>query len=214
MLTASSRDRFIVVHDDHANGTGAATAAAAAVCSPRCPRCDARPNGGPFTQTLPHHPTCAPGTDPHPPWPRNEPPERIADLRRCLPQSHRRRPHRRLTQMARPRHRRHRAAAAVHNRDRDGGSDGPDASRPCHGDAIAHWDRIRQLARAQPPAHHIPADPRVRRAAAGPYQHAKLQRQERSALWFGLNRDGGNVILHHRHIRPVLIRDWQDRSSG
>jgi hypothetical protein len=35
-----------------------------------------------------------------------------------------------------------------------------------------------------------------------------LQRHERSTAWFQFYRRGGRVILHHGHIRPVLIRDW------
>ncbi len=29
-----------------------------------------------------------------------------------------------------------------------------------------------------------------------------------------LYRRGGRVILHHRHIRPVLIRDWSRKMDG
>jgi hypothetical protein len=32
--------------------------------------------------------------------------------------------------------------------------------------------------------------------------------------FFRVNRHGGNVILHHRHIQPVLIRDWSPRMDG
>jgi hypothetical protein len=39
-------------------------------------------------------------------------------------------------------------------------------------------------------------------------------RQERSAFWFSINRRGGSVLLHHRHIRPVLIRDWSRPMDG
>ncbi len=41
-----------------------------------------------------------------------------------------------------------------------------------------------------------------------------LQRHERSTLWFQLYRRGGRVILHHGHIRPVLIRDWSRKMDG
>ena len=41
-----------------------------------------------------------------------------------------------------------------------------------------------------------------------------LQRHERSTLWFRLYRRGGRVILHHGHIRPVLIRDWSRSMDG
>jgi hypothetical protein len=41
-----------------------------------------------------------------------------------------------------------------------------------------------------------------------------LDRHHRGALWFAVNRRGGNVVLHHRHIRPVLIRDWSRPMDG
>jgi hypothetical protein len=44
-----------------------------------------------------------------------------------------------------------------------------------------------------------------------------LQRQERSALSFHVKRHGGNVILHHRHIQPVLsavLRTWLAEQDG
>lgn len=40
------------------------------------------------------------------------------------------------------------------------------------------------------------------------------QRQARSAMWFTINRRGGNLIVHHRHLRPVLARDWAPRLDG
>ena len=41
-----------------------------------------------------------------------------------------------------------------------------------------------------------------------------LQRHERSTAWFQLYRRGGRVILHHGHIRPVLVRDWSPEMDG
>ncbi|MGH3125646.1 MAG: hypothetical protein ACRDND_32105, partial [Streptosporangiaceae bacterium] len=41
-----------------------------------------------------------------------------------------------------------------------------------------------------------------------------LQRHERSTMWFQLYRRGGRVILHHGHIRAVLIRDWSPEMDG
>jgi hypothetical protein len=35
-----------------------------------------------------------------------------------------------------------------------------------------------------------------------------------SATWFGIHRRGGSTILHHRHIRAVLIRDWSQPMDG
>jgi hypothetical protein len=43
---------------------------------------------------------------------------------------------------------------------------------------------------------------------------ASLDRHDRSATFFALNRRGGNTILHHRHIRPVLVRDWSRAMDG
>jgi hypothetical protein len=40
------------------------------------------------------------------------------------------------------------------------------------------------------------------------------ERQDRSAFWFGVNRRGGSGILHHRHVRPVLVREWSPRMDG
>ena len=33
-------------------------------------------------------------------------------------------------------------------------------------------------------------------------------------LWFQLYRRGGRVILHHGHIRPVLVHDWSPEMDG
>src|SRR2546430_8370735 len=33
-------------------------------------------------------------------------------------------------------------------------------------------------------------------------------RNRRSATWFARNRRGGRVILYHRPVGPVLVRDW------
>ena len=79
---------------------------------------------------------------------------------------------------------------------------------PENGDAIVHWIEYDSW---QPPSQPSTTYPQTRdhgapRPAAASQQ--SLQRQERSTAFFALNRRGGNVILHHRHIRPVLIRDW------
>lgn len=36
-------------------------------------------------------------------------------------------------------------------------------------------------------------------------------RHRRSVTWFARNRQAGRVILYHRHIGPVLVRDWSTR---
>jgi hypothetical protein len=43
---------------------------------------------------------------------------------------------------------------------------------------------------------------------------ASLERTRRSAAWFATKRRGGSSILHHRHIRPVLKRDWAPELDG
>ena len=35
-----------------------------------------------------------------------------------------------------------------------------------------------------------------------------IDRHRRSTTWFARNRHGGRVILYHRHLGPVLFRDW------
>lgn len=90
----------------------------------------------------------------------------------------------------------------------------PGYQPPGHGDAIAHWIEYDSW---QPPSRSRTTYPQTRdhgapRPAAVSQQ--TLQRQERSALFFTVNRRGGNVILHHRHIQPVLIRDWSPQMDG
>lgn len=40
------------------------------------------------------------------------------------------------------------------------------------------------------------------------------QRTSRSAGWFQRNRRGGNVILYHRHLKPVIGRPWAPAMDG
>jgi hypothetical protein len=84
------------------------------------------------------------------------------------------------------------------------------------GDAIAHWMKYDSW---QPPSRPHTTFPQTRRYGHGPARAAttsrqSLQRHERSTLWFQLYRRGGRVILHHGHIRPVLIRDWSPEMDG
>lgn len=39
-------------------------------------------------------------------------------------------------------------------------------------------------------------------------------RHERSALWFSRKRRSGSILLHHRHIRPVRVREWSSEMDG
>jgi hypothetical protein len=82
------------------------------------------------------------------------------------------------------------------------------------GDPIAHWMKYDSW---RPPSrpHTTFPDTRAHRATrVETPPAASLDRHERSATFFALNRRGGNTILHHRHIRPVLIRDWSRAMDG
>jgi hypothetical protein len=73
---------------------------------------------------------------------------------------------------------------------------------------------VRQQAAAQQTPQAVPRHPghgSSRRAATSRQTN---DRQDRSASWFGINRRGGSVLLHHRHIRPVLIREWSTPMDG
>jgi hypothetical protein len=82
------------------------------------------------------------------------------------------------------------------------------------GDPIAHWMTYDSW---RPPSRPHTTFPQTR-AYGSPRpattNRQSLNRTERSALWFTLHRHGGNVILYHRHIQPVLIRDWSPKMDG
>lgn len=78
-------------------------------------------------------------------------------------------------------------------------------------DAIAHWIEV-DCWRApttppttfeKAPGHRKPSQLRHRNQFSD-------ERTWRSATWFGLkNRRGaGDVVLHHRTLRPVIVREW------
>lgn len=82
------------------------------------------------------------------------------------------------------------------------------------GDAIAHWIKYDSW---RPPSRPDTTFPQTREHGSTrlPTPRAQsLERQERSAVWFAVNRRGGGVILHHRHVRPVLIREWSTPMDG
>ena len=91
----------------------------------------------------------------------------------------------------------------------------PGYQPPGTGDAIAHWIEYDSW---QPPSQPATTYPQTRDHGSlrpeGAVSQQSLQRQERSAVFFARNRRGGNVILHHRHIRPVLVRDWSPQMDG
>lgn len=90
----------------------------------------------------------------------------------------------------------------------------PDYQPTHHGDAIAHW-MIYDSNR--PPSRPHTTYPETRHhGSTRPATTSEnvLDRQARSAHWFATNRRGGSAILHHRHVRPVLIRDWSRPMDG
>ena len=81
-------------------------------------------------------------------------------------------------------------------------------------DAIRHWMIF--------DSHHPPSRPEktfpqtrehgtIRITAPS---RASQDRTERSAKWFRVNRRGGSAILRHRHLRPVLAREWATPMDG
>ena len=85
---------------------------------------------------------------------------------------------------------------------------------PGAGDAVAHW-MITDASR--PPSGPNKAFPDTRsHGATRPTTTSaqSRQRHDRSSHWFGRHRRGGGIILHHRHIRPVLIREWSPKMDG
>lgn len=81
-------------------------------------------------------------------------------------------------------------------------------------DVITHWMKFDSW---QPPSRPDKTFPQTREYGAirpATPNAASRERHHRSAIWFSLNRRGGSVILHHRHIRPVLVRDWSPKMDG
>ena len=90
--------------------------------------------------------------------------------------------------------------------------------RPHHpgdgGDAVAHWMMFDCWRSPSRPDRTFP-DSLHHGAIQPPKVSANSQdRHRRSAQWFARTRRGGGAILHHRHIRPVLIREWSPKMDG
>jgi len=90
----------------------------------------------------------------------------------------------------------------------------PDYQPPLGGDAIAHWMKFDSR---RPPSRPDKLFPETREHGStrpAPARPQSRDRQDRGAMWFSVNRRASSVILHHRHIRPVLIRDWSRPMDG
>jgi hypothetical protein len=82
------------------------------------------------------------------------------------------------------------------------------------GDALAHWMMFDCWRPPSRPDKTFP-DTRQHGAIQPPKVSANSRdRHHRSAQWFARTRRGGGAILHHRHIRPVLIREWSPKMDG
>lgn len=81
-------------------------------------------------------------------------------------------------------------------------------------DAIRHWMIFDSH---HPPSRPEKTFPQTREHGtlhiATPNQ-ASVQRTHRSAIWFTINRRGGSTLLRHRHLRPVLAREWAPPMDG
>jgi hypothetical protein len=90
----------------------------------------------------------------------------------------------------------------------------PDYQPPEGGDAIAHWMKYDSWRPPSRPPTTYPDTRGYRAARPAAPDSRGLDRQHRSSQWFAVNRRGGSIVLHHRHIRPVLSRDWSRPMDG
>ena len=84
---------------------------------------------------------------------------------------------------------------------------------PGDGDDVADPDDVRLVPAADHPDRTFP-DACTMAQSTTEGQWKQPDRHHRSAQWFARTRRGGGAILHHRHIRPVLIREWSPKMDG
>jgi hypothetical protein len=53
---------------------------------------------------------------------------------------------------------------------------------------------------------HTPAH---RTGVLSPLHGSRINRHEKSALWFGKNRQAGSTLLHHGHVKAAVLRPWR-----
>ncbi|MGO4649334.1 TniQ family protein [Nocardia sp. 2YAB30] len=77
-------------------------------------------------------------------------------------------------------------------------------------DPLAHWIETDSPREPTAPKHTFPTAPGHRKPS-----HIKtvttassMERHARSMIWFTAQRCAGRVILHHRTVHPVIIREW------
>jgi hypothetical protein len=87
----------------------------------------------------------------------------------------------------------------------------PDYPPNPNGDVIAHWMRFDSWRPPSAPPRTFPETRHFGSHQLGKAHPKSIERHESSAFWFErrrVSRDGGTTLLHHRHIQPVLIREW------
>lgn len=75
-------------------------------------------------------------------------------------------------------------------------------------DAIAHWIESDSQRPPSPPPTTFPDTHSQRPSRLTKISENSLERHANSTRWFMRNRQAGTVILHHRHVHPVLVREW------
>lgn len=85
---------------------------------------------------------------------------------------------------------------------------------PEDGDPIRHWIKYDSGRPPSAPHKTFPDTPYYAATRPAQPKTQSSDRHERSAIWFAVNRRGGSVLLHHRHIRPVLVREWSPSMGG
>ncbi|RFU36667.1 hypothetical protein DZF91_36915 [Actinomadura logoneensis] len=86
----------------------------------------------------------------------------------------------------------------------------PDYQPSPEADAVAHWIEQDCWRPPCPPPTTFAAAPGHRKPSQlnTPISSASLKRHDNALVWFTRKRQCGNLILHHRTIHPVLIREW------
>jgi hypothetical protein len=89
----------------------------------------------------------------------------------------------------------------------------PDYRPSRGGDVTAHWMNFDSR---KPPSRPHTTFPQTRESRSTRPSKAPAQSHERqsSSALFATHRRGGNIILHHRHIKPVLVRQWSPKVDG
>jgi hypothetical protein len=90
----------------------------------------------------------------------------------------------------------------------------PDYQPPEHGDAITHWMKFDSWRPPSGPETTFPQTSEHGATRPVKIRPNSIERHSRSATWFAVKRQGGTVILHHRHVRSVLVRDWSPPMDG